>query len=371
MSAETRPARRRWGLPLLVGVVALVAGVVGGVIAYAIHGSTSSASGSRGATCAVTGVANKVLPSVVTISVMGPSSSSGQATGGTGSGEVIRSSGYILTNNHVIAAAASGGSITVLFNDGKTTPATLVGRDPLTDLAVIKVNGQSSLKPVSLGSSSSVKVGEPVVALGAPLGLSSTVTSGIVSALDRTIQVPGESSAQSALLVDSIQTDAAINPGNSGGVLSNCGGQMIGVPSAGATVPTEGGGSSAGNIGLGFAIPVNLAKTVSDEIISTGNVTHSFFGLLAEPVRASGSVDASVAGLLVTNVIAGGPAAHAGLRADDLIISINGDRATDTTQLVAISLTRRPGDRVELGYERNGQRHTATVTLGRQPSTGS
>jgi putative serine protease PepD len=350
-----------------------VAGVVGGVIAYAIHpSSSSSASGSKTAsTCAVTNVANKVLPSVVTISVMGPTTSNGQATGGTGSGEVIRSSGYILTNNHVIAAAASGGSITVLFNDGRTARATLVGRDPLTDLAVIKVNGQSSLTPVSLGSSSDVKVGQGVVALGAPLGLSSTVTSGIVSALDRTIQVPGESSSESALLVDSIQTDAAINPGNSGGVLANCSGQMIGVPSAGATVPTEGGGSSAGNIGLGFAIPVNLAKTVSDEIISTGNVTHSFFGLIAEPVRASGSVDASVSGLLVTNVIAGGPAAQAGLRNDDLITSINGDRATDTTQLVAISLTKRPGDRVELGYQRNGQSHTTTVTLGRQPSSGS
>jgi putative serine protease PepD len=363
MSREARARRRRWSIPLLTGVIAIVAGVIGGVIAYAIHpGSSSSASA-----CSVTSVANKVLPSVVTISVMGPTSPTGEATGGTGTGEVIRSDGYILTNNHVIATAASGGSIHVLFDNGRTASATLVGRDPLTDLAVIKVN-ESSLPTVSLGSSSSLKVGQPVVALGAPLGLSSTVTSGIVSALERTIQVPGESSSQSALLVDAIQTDAAINPGNSGGVLADCGGQMVGVPSAGATVPTSSGESSGGSIGLGFAIPINLAKTVSDEIISTGSATHSFLGVVAEPVTPSGSLNGAVQGLLVNDVVAGGPSASAGLRAGDIITSINGAPATDTSQLVAVTLSKRPGDKVEIGYERNGSRHTATVTLGHQPS---
>ena len=371
MSSESPKDRRRWGLPALIAGVAIVGGVVGGVIAYAFDSdSGSSASSSRGTetACAVTNVANDVLPSVVTINVVG--TSSGQVTGGTGSGEVIRSDGYILTNNHVIAAAANVGTITVTFSDGKTASATLVGRDPLVDLAVIKVD-QSSLPTISMGNSDSVKVGNPVVVLGAPLGLSSTVTNGIVSALDRTIEVPGESASQSALLVDAIQTDAAINPGNSGGAMTNCSGQLIGIPSAGATVPTEGGGSSAGSIGLGFAIPVNLAKTVSDELISTGTATHSFFGLSAQPVTDNGTLTGQVKGLLVSAVVPGGPSADAGLRAGDLITSIDGKPATDTTQLEAITLSKRPGDTVNLEYERNGEKSTATVTLGQLPTSST
>jgi putative serine protease PepD len=222
-----------------------------------------------------------------------------------------------------------------------------------------------------MGNSDSVKVGNPVVVLGAPLGLSSTVTNGIVSALDRTIEVPGESASQSALLVDAIQTDAAINPGNSGGAMTNCSGQLIGIPSAGATVPSEGGGSSAGSVGLGFAIPVNLAKTVSDEIISTGTVTHSYLGLGAQPATENGRLTGQVVGLLVTLVVPGGPSADAGLRSGDLITSIDGTPATDTTQLVAITLSKRPGDTVKLDYERDGQKSNTTVTLGRQPSSGT
>jgi putative serine protease PepD len=235
---------------------------------------------------------------------------------------------------------------------------------------VIKVD-QSSLPTISMGNSDSVKVGNPVVVLGAPLGLSSTVTNGIVSALDRTIEVPGESASQSALLVDAIQTDAAINPGNSGGAMTNCSGQLIGIPSAGATVPTEGGGSSAGSIGLGFAIPVNLAKTVSDELISTGTATHSFFGLSAQPVTDNGTLTGQVKGLLVSAVVPGGPSADAGLRAGDLITSIDGKPATDTTQLEAITLSKRPGDTVNLEYERNGEKSTATVTLGQLPTSST
>ena len=159
-----------------------------------------------------------------------------------------RQRGYVLTNNHVISvAAASGGSVEVLFADGQTAPATITGRDPQTDLAVLHVQTSRQLKVISLGSSSSVKVGQPVVAIGAPLGLSGTVTSGIVSALDRTVQVPGEND-RLALLVSAVQTDASINPGNSGGALVNCEGQLVGVPTAGATVPNSGGGS----IGLGL-----------------------------------------------------------------------------------------------------------------------
>ena len=203
----------------------------------------------------MTSVADQVVPSVVTIAASGPGGS------GTGSGEVIRPGGYILTNNHVISvAAASGGSVEVLFADGQTAPATITGRDPQTDLAVLKAQTSHQPKVISLGSSSSVKVGQPVVAIGAPLGLSGTVTSGIVSALDQTVQVPGEND-RSALLVSAVQTDASINPGNSGGALVNCEGQLVGVPTAGATVPNSGGGS----IGLGFAIPVDLAKSIADE----------------------------------------------------------------------------------------------------------
>jgi putative serine protease PepD len=210
-------------------------------------------------------------------------------------------------------------------------------------------------------------VGQPVVALGAPLGLSSTVTSGIVSALDRTIEVPGED-AQSALLIDSIQTDAAINPGNSGGALVNCSAQLVGMPSAGATVPTANGGSSAGNIGLGFAIPVNLAIDEANEIISTGHVTHAYFGFTAEPVSVNADeVNGVAEGLLVTSIDARGPAQAAGLRAGDVITTINGKPAYSTQQLVEITLTEKPGTTVKLGYSRDGRTATATVTLAAQP----
>jgi putative serine protease PepD len=271
---------RRWLLWALVGTALVVGGVAGGLIVGATQSSGSSvspgasAASSTASACPVTSVADQVVPSVVTIAASGPGG------GGTGSGEVIRSGGYILTNNHVISIAASGGSVEVLFSDGQSVPAAITGRDPQTDLAVLKVQTSRQLKVISLGSSSSVKVGQPVVAIGAPLGLSGTVTSGIVSALDRSVQVPGENN-RSALLVSAVQTDASINPGNSGGALVNCEGQLVGVPTAGATVPNSGGGS----IGLGFAIPVDLAKSIADEIIATGRVTHAFFGLQTSRYR--------------------------------------------------------------------------------------
>jgi putative serine protease PepD len=247
MSYETASTTggRSWWLWVGIGGLVVLGGVAGGLIVAATRPSSPSH------TCSATSVANKGLPSVVTISV-----TSGTA-GGTGSGEFIRSSGEILTNNHVIAAAAGGGSIEVLLSDGVTAPATLVGRDARTDLAVLKASGQRSYPVIPLGSSKGVKVGQPVVALGAPLGLSSTVTGGIVSALDRTVDVPADN-GQTALLVSAIQTDAAINPGNSGGALVDCASRLIGVPTAGATAPSPSGQPSSGNIGLGFAIPVDL-----------------------------------------------------------------------------------------------------------------
>jgi putative serine protease PepD len=287
----------------------------------------------------------------------------GSGGSGTGSGEVIRSDGYILTNNHVISIAANGGSVEVLFADGQTAAATITGRDPQTDLAVLKVQVSHELKVIPLSSSSSVKVGQPVVAIGAPLGLSGTVTSGIVSALDRTVEVPGESD-RSALLVSALQTDAAINPGNSGGALVNCAGQLVGVPTAGATVPNSGGGS----IGLGFAIPVDLAKSIADEIIATGRVTHAFFGLQTVPIPPAAAAQAGLPeGLFVQTVTPGGPAAQAGLRPDDVITSIDGEPATSNLQLQELTLTKKPGDTVPIGYTRAGHSATTTVTLGAQP----
>jgi putative serine protease PepD len=184
-----------------------------------------------------------------------------------------------------------------------------------------------------------------LVALGAPLGLSSTVTSGIVSALGRTVHVPGEAD-QTALLIDAVQTDAAINPGNSGGALVDCSGDLIGVPTAGATIPSPSGEGGGGSIGLGFAIPVNLATKVADEIISTGTVTHAFLGIQAEPLPASATGQSGTQGLRVAVVVAGGPAATGGLQVGDVITSIDGQPATSADQLMALTLTKRAGDRV-------------------------
>jgi putative serine protease PepD len=350
--AKPQQGLRRW-LPWAAAGAALV-----------VAGCTSSPASSPApdssppvSACAVTQVANQVIPSVVTIAASGPGGS------GTGSGEVIRSDGYILTNNHVISIAAHGGTVEVLFSDGQTAPATITGRDPQTDLAVLHVQPPRQLKVIALGSSASVKVGEPVVAVGAPLGLSGTVTSGIISALDRTVEVPGDND-RSALLVSAMQTDAAINPGNSGGALVNCAGQLIAVPTAGATVP----GSAGGSIGLGFAIPVDPATTIADEIIATGRVTHAFFGLATVPIPPAAAAQAGLPeGLFVQAVTPGGPAAAAGLRANDVVTTIDGHPATSNLQLQELTLTKKPGEVVTLGYTRAGQSATATVTLGTQP----
>ncbi len=353
------PGRRRWWVIAGAAAIALVVGgVIGGLIAADTASSTSNAN-----VCPATSVANSTLPSVVTISARNGT------TGGTGSGEVIRSDGYILTNNHVISVAVNGGTVEVLFSDGSSAPATIVGRDPQADVAVIKVN-QTNLPVIPFGTSSSVKVGEPVVVLGAPLGLSSTVTSGIVSALDRTIEVPGDN-GQSALLVSAVQTDAAINPGNSGGAMTNCSGQLIGVPSAGATVPNPEGGSSAGSVGLGFAIPVDLAKAISDEIIAkNGDVTHAFFGIQVVAIPPAAAQRAGTSeGLYVAGVVPGGPAANAGLQEGDIITAINGQPATDPNQLQAITITQRAGSSVDIEYVTpTGQKMSTKVTLGAQPT---
>jgi putative serine protease PepD len=348
--AESAPRASRPGPGWWVtGAVALVAaGLLGALIA------TASARSAGDDVCPARDVATRALPSVVTIQAEG-------ATGaGTGSGEVIRSDGYVLTNDHVIAPAGPSGRLSVVFDDGTTAPARIQGRDPLTDLAVLKLDSDRSLTPIRTGSSAELTVGQPVVALGAPLGLSSTVTTGVVSALGRTVRVPSEV-VDSALLASAVQTDAAINPGNSGGALVDCDARLVGVPTAGATVPGGGGGS----IGLGFAIPVDSALRIADRLISAGSVRHAYLGLQVAPFPPqAGERD----GLFVLAATPGGPAATAGLRAGDVLTAVDGDRLGDPDQLEALSVTRSPGDRVTVTYRRDGTSADATVTLGAQPA---
>jgi putative serine protease PepD len=353
------PRRRRRGPLVIVVLVLIAAALIAGVI-FASRDSNEESTSAAPAVCQVAKVAGEVQPSVVTISANG-------ATGaGTGSGEVIRSDGHILTNNHVISQAADGGHVEVLFSDGTSVDATITGRDPRTDLAVLDVHPPFDLPVIDIGTSADLQVGQPVVALGAPLGLSGTVTSGIVSALDRNIHVPGDNGGQ-ALLVSAVQTDASINPGNSGGALVNCSGQLVGVPTAGAVIPGSGGG---GSIGLGFAIPVDAAIKIADEIIDTGSVTHAFFGMGTAPIPQSAAEQAGTSGgLYVSAVQPGGPAAQAGIAPGDIITEIEGAPAVNNTQLETLTLTQKPGDIVTLTYERDGHTANADVTLGAAPDT--
>jgi putative serine protease PepD len=349
----------RWprGLWLWIALGALVGGVVGALIAHAFW----SAPDVSAVACNATSVANTVVPSVVTIEV----GRSAAGASGTGSGEFYRQGGYILTNNHVVENAARGASIEVVLSTGQRVPATLVGRDPLTDLAVIRAPEAQSPQVIALGSSAALAVGQPVVVVGAPLGLSNSVSSGIVSALARTVQVPGGPTSSNALLADAIQTDAAINPGNSGGAMVNCNGQLVGIPSAGAALP----GSSGGSIGLGFAIPVDLAATVANQLIETGHVSHASFGLQTVTVTSPISERTGLPeGIYVAAVQPNGPAATAGLRAGDVITAVNGQPATTTDQLVELTITKSAGDTVDLTYVRAGQTHQTKVTLGSQTS---
>jgi putative serine protease PepD len=334
--------------------------VIAGVVIGAVDAASGSSASNGAAACQATTVAREVLPSVVTISA------TKGATGGVGSGEIIRSDGSIMTNNHVVAPAVDGGKVSVLFSNGTEVPATITGRDPKADLAVIKVN-ETSLPVIAMGSSQDVQVGTAVVALGAPLGLSNTVTTGIISAVDRTVEVPGDN-GQSALLAEALQTDAAINPGNSGGALVDCAGKLVGVPSAGASAPSAGPGGSSGSIGLGFAIPVDIAKRISDEIIATGSATHSYFGVQVAPVpQVAAQKTGTPQGLYVVGVVPGGPAATAGLQPGDVITEIDGKPAANANELEAVTLAKPPGSTVDVTYSRNGTTSTARVTLGTQP----
>jgi putative serine protease PepD len=272
---------------------------------------------------------------------------------------VIRSGGYILTNDHVISVAGNGGTLSILRSDGETADATIVGRDPLTDLAVIKAEGSSDLPVIPLGESGSLQVGEPVVALGSPLGLTSTVTTGIVSALNRYVRVPSEN-GQAAHLVGAIQTDASINPGNSGGALVDCKAHLVGINTAGATVSNSAGGS----IGLSFAIPVDLAQGIVDELIAGGKVTRPSFGMQVQPISEDvAQATGGSAGLFVQAVTAGDAADKAGLRPGDIIVEVDGEPADSVDALVVKTLKMKAGDNVQLKYVRNGSSHATTLTL--------
>ncbi|MGG7465261.1 MULTISPECIES: S1C family serine protease [unclassified Plantibacter] len=355
-----------WLIVAIAAVLGLVAGFLGGMLgrntASPAPVSTTSVVAAEGAACDATRVSTDVLPAVVTISA------SNGSEGGIGTGEIIRKDGYIVTNNHVISVAASGGTIEVLYSSGESTSATLVGRDPRADLAVLKVEHSGDLPTIALGKSSAVEVGQPVVALGAPLGLSGSVTSGIVSALGRDVTVPGDD-GQTAILAGAIQTDAAINPGNSGGPLVDCSGKLIGINSAIATVPNASGEAGGGSVGIGFAVPVDRAMSIVEQIITTGKANYPYFGVSVVAIPQNVAADYGVdAGLYVASVVAGGPADAAGLQQGDIILTVDGEPATGPEALTTVTLKKQAGDTVDLGYLRDGKQATTTVTLEEAPS---
>jgi putative serine protease PepD len=307
----------------------------------------------------VAGVAQRVLPSVVMIRV---ESSQGEV-GGTG---FIVNGGYIVTNNHVVSEARQGAQMQVIFNDKKTLPATVKGADPSSDVAVVKVEGQHSLPALALGDSTKLAVGDPVIAIGSPLGLQGSVTTGIVSSLNRAVPTQGEGGGDSSYL-NAIQTDAAINPGNSGGPLVDAKGRVIGINTAIATLGGQslGGGGQSGSIGLGFAIPINQGKRVAEEIIRTGQVKMAKLGVLPDPQYQQGGariMQQAVQGQ--DPVTKGGPADKAGLKPGDVITKVDDQPIEDATDLIAQIRSRAPGDRIKVTYQRGGKETTVEITLG-------
>ncbi|GII29689.1 S1C family serine protease [Planotetraspora mira] len=368
-----RPAPARAGLfATLAVVIALVSGGAASVGTWLLtrppagtDPGYSLAAPAAGTTArppaSVAGVAAKVLPSVVSLEVRGNSEA------GTGSGFVIKG-GYIVTNDHVAAVSGQGGEIKIRFNDGSSAGAKIVGRDPNSDIAVVKPDGAVTAPELPLGNSDSVVVGDPVIAIGSPLGLAGTVTTGIVSSLNRPVEAGGSTGSDYAL-INAIQTDAAINPGNSGGPLVNGSGEVIGVNSAIAAV----GGSPAlgqqtGSIGLGFAIPVNHVRRIAQELITTGVARTSRIGITidqgyqGEGVRIATRTESGE-----PPVTPGGPAAEAGLAPGDVILEVDGQPVGGSRELVVTIRSKTPGDKVTIRFQHDGQTKTATVTVGAAP----
>ncbi len=360
-----RPARSSNTASKVVGVlvgataIALVAGTMGGALGYFVARETlpesavAAASGSisaEGAISAAPGsiadIAARVQPAVVQLMVAGDQGE------GSGSGFVISKNGYIITNNHVAAVAGAGGDIEVQFADGTKADGRFIGANPGYDIAVVKVD-RKKLDKVDIGSSSAINVGDSVIAVGSPLGLAGTVTTGIVSALDRPVTAGGEGETA---FINAIQTDAAINPGNSGGPLLNGRGEVIGVNSAIASMAS---GGQAGSIGLGFAIPIDTAKRIADEIIETGSSSTPIIGVQLD-TQYTGE------GAQVATVTPGGAGEAAGLQAGDTIIAINDKPLVDSTQLIVTVRSQNPGDSLELTVRRGGQELEIPVTLQAQ-----
>ncbi|MBV9142181.1 MAG: trypsin-like peptidase domain-containing protein [Pseudonocardiales bacterium] len=351
------------GAVVLSLVVGLVAGGVGGAVGYQfasggsrvasvldlpVPGALPAANLPAGS---VEQVAQKVTPSVVQLRVHGP-----QMTD-EGSGILLSSDGLILTNNHVVEPAATGGDITAVFQDGRSAPVEIVGRAPSFDLAVVRAQGVTGLTPAQLGSSSNVRVGQEVVAVGSPLGLSGTVTSGIISALDRPVRAGGEGSGQDTVL-DAIQTDAAINPGNSGGPLTDMQGRVIGINSA---IASLGFGNQVGSIGLGFAIPIDQAKRIGSELLHNGRATQAILGVIIPAGRPEDGA------AVVQQVTPGGPATAAGIQAGEMITKVNNRVINSGDALVATIRSYSPGSTITMTVKNvTGATRQVQVTLGSQ-----
>ncbi|MFJ3584413.1 S1C family serine protease [Streptomyces sp. NPDC090127] len=376
--APEAPKKRTGGLVAAVLVAALVAGGVGGGIGYwaAERGdggvsSTTVAAGEAPASFkrdpgTVAAVANKALPSVVTIQAKsGGGGGETEGEGGTGTGFVYDREGHIVTNNHVVASAAEGGTLSATFSNGKTYDAEVVGRAEGYDVAVLKLKkAPDGLAPLPLGNSDKVAVGDSTIAIGAPFGLSNTVTTGIISAKNRPV-ASGDGSGGSNSYMSALQTDASINPGNSGGPLLDASGAVIGINSAIQSTGSGFGQSQAGSIGLGFAIPVNQAKNVAEQLIKTGKPVYPVIGATVNMTEKGGGATIAAEGAGGTPAITpNGPAAKAGLKPGDVITSL-GDRQIDSgPTLISEIWTHTSGDTIKLTYERDGKPATTTVTLG-------
>lgn len=386
-------------------IAALVGGGIGGgVVAATSTGAASSITTTSSGTTivnntdsvnAVTAAAANATPSTVTIAATSSNAS------GSGSGVILDAEGHILTNTHVVTldGATANAAIEVQLADGSVRSATVVGTDPTSDLAVIKLDSTSglTLTPATLGDSDALNVGDTTVAIGAPLGLSNTVTTGVVSNLVRTIEVassaadesttdsgsgttdpfgsspfqfeiPGQqsqsTSSSSTIAINVIQTDAAVNPGNSGGALINSNGEVIGINVAIASTDSS-SASTSGNIGVGFAIPINYAKRVAQEIIDNGSATHGMLGATVSTSPANNdSSEAFGDGALIQEVTSGGSAAAAGLKSGDVVTAVDGRSISEAIELTAAVRQAAAGDTVTLTVERNGSTQQVTVTLG-------
>jgi putative serine protease PepD len=368
--AATAPAPRRAGR-MRMGVAGLVAGaLIGGgagagvatlVDEPATRSGTSAAAQNvvienpETATTA-TAAAAKAAPSVVTVYVSGSSGS------GSGSGVVLTADGFVLTNNHVVAAEG-GGTVQVRTADGTLYDASVVGTDPAFDLAVVRLDGAEDLTPATFADSDKVQVGDVAVAIGAPLGLSNTVTDGIISATGRAVATG--STQDDATVLDAIQTDAAINPGNSGGALVNGAGEVVGINTAIATVASgaPGSQSQSGNIGVGFAIPGNTAQRVAKEIMETGSATRAYLGVRAQNAYDGQNTEVGT-GAEIVSVEPDSAAADAGLQSGDVVTAVGDRPVTTSTELTAAVRSQAPGEKVTLTVRRGGESTTVQVTLG-------